>query len=63
VKQHLNVARYSAEGTVECSGLYENPNGKGYTQEQNFQITYPSNCKVVSLISNETELQYKRVLS
>jgi len=59
---HLSVTRYSPEGTVECTGLYKNPNGQEIVPDQSFRVTYPSNCKVVSLRSDETELKFERAI-
>ncbi len=58
---HLRVTRYSPDGTIECTGLYENQNDHVMVSDHSFQITYPSNCKVVSLRNNNTELQFERV--
>ena len=57
---HLRVTRYSPEGTVECAGLYKNQDGQGIVADHSFRVTYPSNCKVMSLRSKETELKFER---
>lgn len=59
---HLKVTRYSPDGTVECSGLYRNQDAQGIVPDHSFRITYPSNCKVVSLKNKETELKFEREL-
>ncbi len=56
---HLRVTRYSPDGIIECDGLYKN--GQGIEPDHSFRVTYPSNCKVVSLKSKETELKFERI--
>ena len=58
---HLKVTRYSPEGVIECIGLYETPDTHGLLPDHTFQITYPSNCKVVSLTKKDAELLFERV--
>jgi len=56
----LKVTRYSPGGVLECSGFYKNSNGHAFEPESSFRITYPSNCKVVSLTNKETEIRFER---
>ena len=53
--------RYSPEGDLECSHLYENCNGRFSDHVNSFQITYPSNCRVVTFKNGDTRLQFERV--
>ncbi|NBC82881.1 MAG: hypothetical protein GVY19_05815 [Bacteroidetes bacterium] len=50
IREILEVTRYSAEGIIECSGMYKSRNTNESIQEKGlFTVTYPSNCQVVSL--------------
>ncbi len=58
---HLKVSRYSPEGNIECTGLYENPNPSNAHPDNSYQIDYPSNCKVVTFIKGVSRLHFERV--
>ncbi len=47
----LLVTRYSPEGVIECGGFYKNTNNDVLNPGLNYQITYPSNCNVISLLN------------
>lgn len=57
----LKVTRYAPDGKVECTGFYKNLSAPANFSNHHFQITYPSNCKVVSLKNQDTVLQFERV--
>ncbi len=57
----LKVTRYAPDGEVECTGFYKNLSAPANFSNHNFQITYPSNCKVVSLKNQDKVLQFERV--
>lgn len=59
----LKVNRYSPEGVIECRGIYENKTIEDFKLEGEFRITYPSNCKIVSLKLNDREIKFERVRS
>lgn len=57
----LKVTRYSVYGSIECTGLYENKDAIALLKNKNlYKITYPSNCKTVSLKVNDTEIKFHR---
>ncbi|MBN2820283.1 MAG: hypothetical protein JXP36_15005 [Bacteroidales bacterium] len=57
----LKVTRYSVYGVIECTGLYENTDALSLLKnEKSYKITYPSNCKTVSLKVNDTEFKFHR---
>jgi hypothetical protein len=58
--RQLMVTRYSPDGKVECTGLYKNQNNQGILPDNSFRVTYPSNCKVISLASNDRLIQFER---
>ena len=57
----LKVTRYALDGKIECTGYYMNLSAPANFSDHNFQITYPSNCKVVSLKNQEKVWQFERV--
>jgi hypothetical protein len=59
----LKVSRYSPEGVIECRGIYENKTIEDFKLEGEYCITYPSNCKIVSLKLNDRQLKFERVRS
>ncbi len=59
-KSRLRVTRYSPDGLIECTGHYGNQNSHSVLPDNSFRITYPSNCKVVSLANKDTELRFER---
>lgn len=59
----LRVIRYSPNGKVECSGLFENRDANSLLGKINeAQITYPSNCRKVSLQIEEHVYKFLRAL-
>ena len=54
------VTRYSPDGVVECTGLFKNHYNQGSIPDNSFQITHPSNCKVVSLAYKDRKLLFER---
>jgi len=58
----LKVTRYSPEGNLECSHHYKNRMGQPSSPDNSFEITYPSNCSIVSFNSSDTRLQFDRTL-
>lgn len=57
----LKVTRYSVFGVIECTGLYENKDAIAVLRNEiSYKITYPSNCKTVSLKINDTEMKFHR---
>jgi hypothetical protein len=61
-KKLLRVTRYSPDGIVECSGLYEEPNGHLIDPNGIFKVNYPSNCKEVNLKCYDGEMLFERIL-
>lgn len=59
----LIATRYSPEGVIECSGLYKNTNTESVPSDHEYTITYPSNCKVISLQNSVKEFQFERIAS
>lgn len=60
-KSQLIVTRYAPDGKVECSGLYKNLTMPADFSNHHLQVTYPSNCKVISLKNQDKVWQFERV--
>lgn len=59
----LKVIRYSVNGIIECTGLFENKDAiKVLKNKKSYKVAYPSNCKTVSLNLNGSEFRFKRTL-
>ena len=58
----LKVTRYSPSGVVECTGLYKNLNGHKVSPTNNYKLTYPANCKVVSLLNEGAKVKFERAV-
>lgn len=59
----LKLTRYSPKGVVECTGLYKNLNGNKISSTNKYKVTYPTNCKVVSILSESGEVKFERAIS
>ena len=59
-KSLLKVTRYSPEGVIECFGLFKNSTGENIIYDQKFLVTYPSNCKVITLTQANRNLMFMR---
>lgn len=57
----LIVTRYAPDGKVECSGRYRINSVPYDLLEPAFRISYPSNCKVVTLENNSMTIQFERI--
>jgi hypothetical protein len=55
------MIRYSTEGNEECSGVYRNISGEYQFPQTSFQITYPSNCKEITLLFGTQKVKFERV--
>jgi len=59
----LKVTRYSPDGVIECTGLYENRDAIKLINGLNtFSVSYPSNCKIVSLKVSGAEIRFQRTV-
>jgi hypothetical protein len=59
----LKVIRYSPQGVIECTGLFENRDAIQLVQEHTtFSVSYPSNCKTVSLKISGAEIRFQRAV-
>jgi len=59
----LKVTRYSPSGDIECSGFYRNISSYNIFLTYNFRITYPSNCKSVTLLNGDSKVVFERVIA
>ena len=59
VENQLMVTRYSPEGVIECTGYFKNPDL--ILPEYNYKISYPSNCKEITILSGNRKIRFERV--
>ncbi len=57
-ENRLEVTRYSPDGVIECTGLFQNSDFM--LTDHNFRITYPSNCKEITILSGGREIRFER---
>ncbi len=59
-KDRYLMIRYSPEGIEECRSLF----GKNaiFDLSQEFVLTYPSNCSIITILQNGTKIQLKKAL-
>ncbi len=55
----LFVTRYAPDGTLECSGYYKNDNTELLNERA--ILTYPSNCKEITMMYNKKPLVFLRL--
>ncbi len=59
----LEVTRYSPEGRIECTGIFENHNRRTViTSQDSFVLTYPANCREITLIVEDEIVRFTRLL-
>jgi hypothetical protein len=66
----LIVTRYAPDGTVECSGMYqESVGGSGKASSSllqrnysDFRLDHPSNCKEVALLYQGVRVRFERTV-
>ncbi len=55
------VSRFSPQGELECSGLFERLPSAWLSHTKSIQITYPSHCSVVSLSLETKKIELSRI--
>lgn len=59
--QLFSVKRFSESGKCECSGLFQ-LDGEGQLDlTENFQISYPSHCNLITLLQFGKSIQLSRI--
>lgn len=56
----LKSDRYSTAGNLECSGYFKTDKQINFSLSDNFTLFYPSTCKSIKLISQDTEFIFYR---
>jgi len=59
----LEATRFSPKGIKECSGLFICGNNEFPFALGTFEMTYPSHCNEITLLTGKKKLVYKRVLN
>jgi len=60
-EKQLQLTRYSPEGIVECTGLFDNKSDLDVVPDDSFRITYPSNCNEITLVNEDKVLRFERL--
>lgn len=59
----LKVTRYSPSGDIECSGIFKKNRSEKIYSLEGMKITYPSNCKKVTLVNEDSKHIFERFLN
>lgn len=57
-KQGYKIQRFSAEGKLECSGIFT-PNISGFTVNEKHEFTYLSHCLMCTIIQKNQTFIFK----
>ena len=55
----LYVIRYSPNGTIECTGLYETNNDEVIPIQRDAKIIHPSNCHLITIKNGQLHQKLK----
>lgn len=55
------IARYSPEGKLECSGIFQQVSGEAVDLNIDYEYTYLSHCAEVNIIQNERKIKFKLI--
>ena len=55
------ISRYSPEGKLECSGIFQQVSGEAINFNIDYKFTYLSHCAEVNIIQNENQLKFKLI--
>lgn len=58
---HFLISRYSPEGKLECSGIFQQVSGEAINLNIDYEFTYLSHCAEVNIIQNENQLKFKLI--
>jgi Family of unknown function (DUF6695) len=58
--KQLEINRYSHDGILECSGYYKSKEDTLSFLKNKFNITYPSNCREITIINNREKILLKK---
>lgn len=58
-EKQFQVKRFSPNGTLECEGVF--CCNEPFDINKPFTFTYPSHCRVVSILQEEKKLRFNRI--
>lgn len=61
VDKKFEITRFSPEGKVECTGVFETNSRQAFYPGQPFRINYLSHCGKVNVIQNNIKFEFKRI--
>lgn len=53
------ISRFSPEGNLECESVFKSE--RAINTEENYTITYPSHCAVVTIIQQNLVIQFNAI--
>jgi hypothetical protein len=59
--QLFSVKRFSQSGKCECSGLFQLNGAETFDPTDNFQISYPSHCNLITLLQFGKRIHLSRI--
>lgn len=55
------ISRYSPDGKLECSGIFQQIQGESIDLNNDYEFTYLSHCAEVNIIQNKSKLKFKLI--
>lgn len=55
------ISRYSPDGKLECSGIFQQVSGETINLNLDYEYTYLSHCAEVNIIQNEQKVKFKLI--
>lgn len=60
-ESNFSISRYSPEGKLECSGIFQQVSGEAIDLMSDYEFTYLSHCAEVNIIQNERKIKFKLI--
>ncbi|MBS1650609.1 MAG: hypothetical protein JSU07_01240 [Bacteroidetes bacterium] len=61
VESRFLISRYSPDGKLECSGIFQQVIGETINLNSGYDFTYLSHCAEVNIVQNENNLKFKLI--
>ena len=58
-KESLRITRFSAEGNIECSGIFNA--SQPVVLQVPFEMNYPTHCQLINIIQQGTRVVFNRI--
>ncbi|MBI2279806.1 MAG: hypothetical protein HYU68_03830 [Bacteroidetes bacterium] len=60
-KNDFVITRFSPEGKIECTGIFECIHAEPFNINNAYQFTHLSHCKTVNIIQNSVTFTFERI--